>query len=418
MNTSASSRDGLDLRTLSDPEWTAASELIETVFHEVPVVPEVRAAERSTFELDRTVGAFDGDLLVGLTAAYSMRMTVPGGHQVPMAGVTWVAVRPTHRRRGILNRLMRRQLEDIHSGGREAVAALYASETPIYGRFGYGLASHAADMSILRTPDPLAGAPVDPSLRLRVLPPDESLPLVEPIYAAMVASRPGMLSRDKGWAERAVLDAEALRRGATRLQCLLAEDDAGPRGYAWYSTVGEWNDASLPEGTVRVRETGALDPAAYAAVWRYLLNIDLTIQVETRLPVDDPLLHLLADPRRARPRVKDGLFVRLVDVGRALAERRYACEVDVVLDVADPGCPWNQRRWRLVGGPDGASCEPTDAPADLALSARELGAAHLGGVSLRTLGQAGRVSELRPGRLTAASRAFLSDVQPFATFTF
>lgn len=418
MNTSASSQDRLDLRPLSDPEWTAASELIETVFHEVPVVPEVRAAERSTFELDRTVGAFDGDLLAGLTAAYSMRMTVPGGRQVPMAGVTWVAVRPTHRRRGILNRLMRRQLEEIHSGGREAVAALYASETPIYGRFGYGLASHAAAVSILRTPDPLAGAPADPSLRLRVLAPDESLPLVKPIYAAMVASRPGMLSRDKAWAERAVLDAEALRRGATRLQCVLAEDDTGPRGYAWYSTVGGWNDASLPEGTVRVRETGALDPAAYAAVWRYLLNIDLTVEVETRLPVDDPLLHLLADPRRARPQVKDGLFVRLVDVGRALAERRYACDVDVVLDVADPACPWNERRWRLVGGPDGASCEPTDDPADLALSARELGAAHLGGVSLRTLGQAGRVSELRPGRLTAASRAFLSDVQPFAAFTF
>ena len=406
------------LRPLSDQDWLAASELVELVFHEGSVLPEVREAERSVAELDRTVAAFDGDTLAGMAEAYSLRMTVPGGHQIPVAGVTWVAVRPTHRRRGLLTRLMRRQLEDVRAAGAESVAALWASEAPIYGRFGYGLASQYLDVSIPRAAAALAGAPSGAGLRLRMVAAADSLALTEPVYAAIVGRRPGMLARNKAWAQMRVFDPEGRRHGAGPLQCVLAEDASGVRGYAWYSTVEGWDQDGLPDGTVRVREAGALDTAAYAAIWRFLLDLDLTAKVAARLPVDDPLLHLLADPRKARPRLRDALFVRLVDVPRALADRRYGSEVDVVLDVTDEFCPWNTGRWRLAGGPAGAVCERTTAPADLALTQRELGTAYLGGTSVRALAGAGRVTELRPGALAAASRAFASDIQPFCPFGF
>jgi predicted acetyltransferase len=130
-------------------------------------------------------------------------------------------------------------------------------------------------------------------------------------------------------------------------------------------------------------------------------------------PVDDPLLHLVNDVRRCELRVRDGMFVRLVEVGAALEARTYRTPVDVVLEVEDAFCPWNAGRWRLLGDRKGASCKRTDDDADLALSVRELGAAYLGGVSLGALAGAGRVRELRRGALGEAAGAFLSDVAPW-----
>ncbi len=407
----------LALRPITEQEWDEVAGLMDLVFSDSGATPEQRADERSIFEIERSLAAFDDDLVCGHTAAYSLEMTVPGGHQIPVAGVTWVGVRPTYRRRGLLRRLMFRQLEDVHANGTEAVAALYASEAVIYGRYGYGLASHAVDVTIPRSATALAGAPADDSLRLRLLPPEDSLALLEPVCAALVPTRPGMLARDKVWAQHRIFDPETWRKGATPLRCLVAENASGVRGYAWFSTLGRW-EGSRPDGVVQVREVGAHDPAAYAAVWRLLLDLDLMATVEARLPVDDALLHMLDDMRSARPTVKDQLFIRLVDVGKALAARGYAADVDVVFQVTDDFCPWNTGQWRLAAGPEGAVCEPTDAAADLALTARELGAAYLGGVSLSALAHAGRVSELRNGALAAASRAFASDVQPFCAYTF
>ena len=149
-----------------------------------------------------------------------------------------------------------------------------------------------------------------------------------------------------------ISDPEEERHGASPLRCLLAEDDAGPRGYALYNGHGRWDDGDVP---VRLpaghRELAATDPAATAALWADLLSRDLISEVTARLrPEDDPLLHLLADPRRARPAIADGLWARLVDVPGALSLRRYPCPVDVVIEVIDDWCPWNQGRWRLTVG--------------------------------------------------------------------
>ncbi|GAA0678505.1 hypothetical protein GCM10010193_34990 [Kitasatospora atroaurantiaca] len=246
----------------------------------------------------------------------------------------------------------------------------------------------------------------------------KSGPACEELYAAKVPLRPGMLERRPGWEQLPVLDAPGSRGGFSPLQCVLAEDRESGRllGYARYAVNAEWSSANNSAGTVRVRDVEALSPQVYAAVWAFLLDLDLTDTVTIRSrPVDDPLLHLVADPRRLEPRLRDGLFVRLVDVGAALQERGYAAPVEVVLDVEDEFCPWNTGRWKLQsdGQGKGASCVRTAEPAGLALTVRELGSAYLGGTTLAALAAAGRVSELREGALAEASRAFASDVAPW-----
>ncbi|GAA3371591.1 hypothetical protein GCM10020367_22880 [Streptomyces sannanensis] len=203
------------------------------------------------------------------------------------------------------------------------------------------------------------------------------------------------------------------REGASPLQCVVAERDGETVGYARFPNKPEW-DASGSRGTIVLRDLEALDPAAYAALWRFLLGIDLTstIQVRNR-PTDDPWQWMVSDIRRCGIRLRDSLHVRLVDLGAALEARTYAVPVDVVLEVEDDFCPWNQGRWRLTGDGKGASCERTEGEADLALSVRELGAAYLGGVSLSALAGAGRVRELRQGALAEASAAFGSDLAPW-----
>ncbi len=181
-----------------------------------------------------------------------------------------------------------------------------------------------------------------------------------------------------------------------------------------YRVKADWGlDGS--DGKVEVSDLDALDPAAYAALWRYLFSIDLTWTVRApRRPVDDALLHLVSDVRRSQPRTRDSLYVRLVDLAAALEARTYGAPADVVLEVEDAFCPWNAGRWRLVADGKGAArCTRTGEPAELELSVRELGSAYLGGVTLTSLAAAGLVRELRAGALTEASRAFAGDVAPW-----
>jgi predicted acetyltransferase len=222
-----------------------------------------------------------------------------------------------------------------------------------------------------------------------------------------------MLARTPGWERLPLLDPPSEREGASPMQCVLAERDGRVVGYARFHNKPEWSAAG-PEGSISVRHLDALDPVAYAALWRFLCGIDLTTTVRSRnRPVDDPLLQLVTDIRRCGVRVRDSLHVRLVDVGAALEARRYTAPVDVVFDVEDAFCPWNNGRWRLTGDSKGASCERTRDAADLALSVRELGAAYLGGVTLSALAGAGRVRETREGALAEASVAFGSDLAPW-----
>jgi predicted acetyltransferase len=365
------------------------------------------------------VGAFDGAQLVGLTTAYSFEIGVPGA-VVPAAGISWVGVLPTHRRRGILRSLMTHQLNEIHDRGREAIAVLYATEPVIYGRFGYGLASCSWSVTVPRDPQALRpDAPRDATVRLRLVP-AEDWKLVADVYDTLAKNRAGLVARDQRWHQRAASDFPSMRNGRSALRCVVAEDDTGLRGYARYSTKQEWKNG-VAAGLVDVREIVSLDAPARAELYRYLFDLDLTSSVSLwNVPVDDPLLHWVTNPRSASPVRHDSLYVRMLDVGRALSDRRYALPVDVVLGVTDAMCPWNDGAWRLVGGPDGATCSRTDDEADLTLSSRELGAIYLGGTSLTELAQVGWVtagSRPRPD-LEQLAVAFLADPRPWSAFVF
>ncbi|WP_406387653.1 GNAT family N-acetyltransferase [Streptomyces sp. NBC_00211] len=404
----------LEMRVLQADEWDVWYDHLELAFGGVPESAQERELYKSLTEFGRSLGVWDGEACVGSAGAFSFRLSVPGGTLVPAAGVTMVGVAPTHRRRGVLTSMMRRQLDDVRAGG-EPLAVLTASEPAIYGRFGYGTATYELSVSVDTARVRLSVPPGTDEVRLRLVDPLKALPDCEQVYAALVARRPGMPARQPGWERVVVLDPESGRGGASPLKCVVAERaDGEVAGYARYRVRADW-EAHGPEGKVEVADLDALDPAATAALWRYLFEIDLTSTVRARKrPADDPLLHLVSDVRRAQPSLRDSLHLRLVDLPAALEARTYGAPLDVVLDVEDAFCPWNEGRWRLVAGTDGSvGCTRTADPADLELSIRELGSAYLGGITLASMAAAGRVRELRPGALTAASRAFTSDVSPW-----
>jgi predicted acetyltransferase len=323
-----------------------------------------------------------------------------------------VSVAATHRRRGVLTSMMRRQLDDVRSWG-EPLAVLTASEPAIYGRFGYGAATFELGAEIDTSRVRLSVPPGTDDVRLRYAAPADVLDACEAVYARLVPARPGMLARRPGWERLGVLDPESGRDGASPLQCVLARRGGEVTGFARFRVRPTWGPQG-PEGTVVLDALAGLDPATEAALWRFLYDIDLTSTLTVRgRPVDEAWQHQVSDVRRCRPVLRDALYVRLVEVGAALAARTYQAPVDVVFEVEDVFCPWNAGRWRLSGDTKGASCERTTDAADLALSVRELGAAYLGGVSLASLAAAGRVREVRSGALAAASVGFGSDVAPW-----
>ena len=394
-------------------------------FNTSPWSDDDRRVALDLFEFDRTLAAFDDTTPVGVTMCYSFQLSVPGLQMLPAAGVTFVAVMPTYRRQGVLSSLMRRQLADVRDRG-EPLAILWASEAVIYGRYGYGRASWHLDFTLHRGEGGLAstGPGASDGLRLRIVEPEAALPELAKVYDAVLASRPGMFGRNDAWWRSAIFDPAERRHGASPLRCLLAEDASGPRGYALYAGVDTWT-GFLPENVLTVHELMAADPAASAALYTDLLSRDLTTEFRLpRRPVDDPLLYQLADPRRTRPKLNDNLWVRIVDLPRALAGRRYSCPVDVVLEVRDEILPANAGRWRLSttteapGGGLAASCVPASSPADLALDVSQLGAAYLGGTRLGALAGSGLVTELRPGATRQLSAALAWDPAPWCPTVF
>ena len=389
------------LRTLTADDLEAVSGVLEYAFGGPPFAEqsEDRDVEFGVVDPARFYAAYDGAEPVVTGGSFGFQMTVPG-RRLPVAGVTWVGVLPSHRRRGLLTALMQRMLTDLHEAG-EAVAALWASQGAIYQRFGYGPASWHASLTV---PSRAAFTVPVQATGLRLVTPTADC--LQAAYDAAAATRGGWFDRDEAWWAFRLHDPASRRSGASALRCVVADGVGGVAGYALYRTKPSWG-GSGPSGEVQVRELVAADPAVRAQLWRYLLDIDLMSTVSAPMgPVDEPLLHLLAEPRSASPVLSDNLWVRLVDVPAALAGRCYASEVDVVLEVTDDTCPWNAGRFRLTGGPAGATCTATTDQPELRVRAADLGAAYLGGTSLLARAGAGHVVELRAGALAEASLAF------------
>lgn len=355
--------------------------------------------------LERMHAAWDGDEVAGGAGAFPFETTVPGG-RVRAAGVTVVGVHPTHRRRGVLRELMRAQLDDIHERG-EPIAYLWPSESTIYGRFGYGLASWQLDLDVPRDRSGFA-APVDPYGCVRRVTREEALAAFPVVYDAVLDERPGMFARSGEWWQSRVLS-EKPRVPGPQHQRVLLEADGRPQAYAIYSVHQEWA-AGSSAGHVRVIEAMGRTPEATRAIWRFLLDLDWTTSIRAdKLPTDHPFLLLLAEPRRAKARLGDALWVRLVDVGAALSARSYTGDGSIVFDVRDAFCPWNEGRWRVSA----AGVARTDAEPELALDVAELGAVYLGGIAFAQLREALRVRELAPGAVGRADELFRTDRAPW-----
>jgi predicted acetyltransferase len=309
---------------------------------------------------------------------------------------------------------MRRQLDDIHDRD-EPVAVLWASEGGIYGRFGYGLGTLAGRFRLDRGArfngrDSSGG-------RISLISKDAALDSFPSVYEEIRPSRPGMVDRPGGWWSARFADVRVHRGDFGRFFFAVHESDRVD-GYVVYRFRHHWPEGG-PEGTVEVVELMAITPEAYAELWRFCLDLDLAARIEAwRRPVDDPILFMLADPRRARVRIQDGMWVRPVDVASALRSRRYAVEGRLRLDVRDPFCPWNEGRYELLGGPEGAECRRTDSDPDLELSAADVGAVYLGGIPFGPLARAGRVHEHTTGAVRLADLMFGWDPAPWCPHVF
>jgi len=376
------------------------------------------ASARGVLEPARLIVAEDGGRLVGRAALLAFELTVPGELRVPMAGCTWVSVAPTHRRQGLLRQLMLSQLESLRDGG-EALAGLGASESVIYRRFGYGVASRVAAVEI-ETRYGGFGRPFTETGSVELLTRERAMERLPAVYDRVRTRLVGAVDRTAGqWGERYLRSDEDKDGAGPVFFCAHRSSPGDLDGFVSYRVAERWTDHNLADNTLRLEELLAEDLTAYLSLWRYCLDFDLCSRVRCeRRPVDEPLLHWLADFRRLRQSPSDDLHLRIVDVPRALSARRYGCDGALVLEVDDEVCPWVAGRWRLEGGPDGAACAATDAPADLRCDAAALGSLYLGAFPAGELARAGRLEELTSGAVRRAGAMLGWSPQPFVPAMF
>nr|WP_281352417.1 GNAT family N-acetyltransferase [Phytoactinopolyspora alkaliphila] len=396
------------MRTCTDDDFAAVTALVSGALL-MEADDDVLAVRRLVFEPARTHVAVDADRIVAAGGVFTREMTVPGT-TLPVAHVTGVGVAPTHRRRGLLTAVMTDLLDTVHTAGAEPIAALWASEGGIYGRYGYGLASWNVGYELLTKETTVPGVTQPGRLR-EVVPAEERATMAEVLDRAR-GTYPGVSSRPGGWWQRRTADVVSRRGGWSAERAVLCSGPDGADGYAMWRTKGGWG-ASGPIGEAMVTEVVAETAEAYAALWRFLVSIDLVRTVRYEFAaVDEPLVHLLDNPGGLVRSTGPGLWVRVVDLPAALAARRYAAPVDVVLEVDDELIPGNAGRWRLVGDRSSATCVLTTASPDLTMDVGVLGSVYLGGVSLRSLSDAGLVREHDAGRVASASAAFGWDRAP------
>ena len=404
----------IDVRPFSgDPnDFFAAGEL---AFSE-QARDEDRERWARAFEADRAIAAYDGERIVGTAGILSFDLTIPGG-VLPAAGITIVGVHPTHRRQGILRRMMRLQLDAIHERG-EPLAILWASEGSIYQRFGYGLGSLRMGLDLARERGTFR-QPHVPAGRIRFVELDEAKRVFPPIYDDVRPRRAGFFGRTPEiWEAEFFADPEHWRRGASAAFHVVHEVGDVADGYARYRIREEWDPAG-PKSAVVLVELMAANPAAHLDLWRFLIDIDLMARLDAwNLAVDDPILLNVAEPRRLRATLGDALWTRIVDVAPALAGRRYGADGRVVFEVADEFCDWNDGTWDLSVESGVPIVQPATGAADLACDITDLGAVYLGGFGFRQLADAGRVRELQPGAIGRADALFRTERPPWCPMVF
>lgn len=370
-----------------------------------------------TVEPERTLGVYDADQIVGGGSIFSFELSVPGGAAVGAAGITWIGIMPTHRRQGGLRQLMAAMFADARERN-EPVAILTASEGSIYQRFGYGLSTLASSVDLEReravfaTSQPTAG-------RVRLIDVAEAKQAFPAIFERNRTLFPGFYSRSEVWWDVEVLaDFPWSRRGMDRRFYALHETDGVADAYAMYRVRHDWAN-NVPGSELAVNEIMAVDGDALREMWRYIFGVDLIKRITTRTgSVDEPLLLMLAEPRRANMRVRDALWLRVLDVPAALERRSYAADGSFVLEVRDEFLPDAGGRFRLTTSGGRGTVERTADAADISLDAADLSAIYLGGFTLAEIARAGRGAELTPGARARADAMLAPTIRPWCPQNF
>ena len=407
----------LEIRHVRDEELPAFIDSMSTGFLERPDIDKVATEVRPIWDLERTWAAFDDGTLCGTFRSWATELTVPGGERLPAAAVAGVTVLATHRRRGILRSMVDAEHGAIRERG-EAVGLLYASEYPIYGRFGYGPGCREAIWTLDTRG---AGFHHAPTGRVELVKADmDAVAAMKGVFEAWRMRQPGEIwRRDVRWEYDLGLRESAW--GATWKGFLVLHRDPADAvdGYARYHVDEKWEHRQ-PRNVVVVDDFHALTEDAHASIWRFLSEIDwaATVKAERRSPAER-LPWLLTNARAVEiSELGDGMWIRLFDVPRALEARTYDREDGLVLEVIDPGAPGGRTRLRIDAGPAGATCRETDRSADLTLDVAALGAAYLGGVSLGDAVAASGVDEHRRGALAQADALLRTHVEPWSSTFF
>ena len=331
---------------------------------------------------------------------------MPGGALVPVAGVSAVAVQPTHRRRGVLTSMIGALHDDARARG-EVAAVLTASESTIYGRFGYGPATWRLGCSIDRA-DGRFARPVGDTGRIRLVTRGEADLLYQDVYDRARRARPGMVTRPDFWWPEVFWMPEGKR---ALFEAVHEDENGRPDGYVSYEIKGEWHGGEANRH-LHVWDLQATNARTRAALWEFVLGVDLVVKIRaTNLPADEPLRFLLADSRKLRTDfLIDSVWVLPLDAAALLAARTYSTSGKLVIEIVDPD--GSRERIALEGGPDGSSgTAQSSAVPDLSCSRATLGALSLGGTSWATLA-AGAVDEHSAGAIAQADAMFATSPAP------
>ncbi|QNS02808.1 GNAT family N-acetyltransferase [Streptomyces xanthii] len=380
----------MEIRPTTDQDRDDFVDTMHTAFGRFPETPDEHGGGVwwAALEMDRGVLAVTEDgRPVGTAGAYSFELTLPGGALVPAAGVTAVGVVPSHRRRGVLSAMMRHQLTELRARG-EILSVLLASEAMIYRRFGYGPATYSGRLTVPRHraafAAPRAGGEGGADAgSVEVLRSDRCRALLEEIYDRYRRVQPGALSRPGHWWKAGA--GQPPIAPAPRHIAVHRDAHGTPDGYVSYAI-------SDPD-VLKVDEIIAVDDAAYTALARHVLEHDLVGEIVIKhVPAGHPLRWQFADFRAAETGPDgDWLWVRILDVPRALTARGWRTDGDLVLEVTDPFLGSGPERHLLSVRDGKADCVRTDRAPDLSLDVSDLGSVYLGGTTPSTLVRAGHI---------------------------
>lgn len=415
---SAFAAQGLDYRVVdADGDlFPAYSQAISRGFLAAETTDERIASARAFHVGHRMIGVYDPDAVQRATpcatvVSWPARLSLPGERDVAMWAISGVTVAVTHRRRGIARAMLEGELRAARDAG-IPVAGLTVSEATIYGRFGFGPATFAADWSIDTRRVRWSGP--EPAVRLDYIDRETAASDLSDLHERTRTRRPGEVDAPASmWARLAGTSPGA--EGGDKIRAVRATDaDGRAIGVVVYRLTEDESDYTAHTLDVIHMVTDGDD--AYAALWRLLLTHDLVVRVRASLrTTDEPVRWMLGDQRAATVTVNEHEWLRVLDTAAALRARRYSAALRVTIRVDDP-LGLATGNWSLEVDESGAPhVEASEGDADVRLPATSLGSLLAGGVPASTLHAAGLLAGA-PEAVGALDRAFTSARQPQLSF--